>query len=250
MGREQGILLAELRTRFLRVVGVFCVFFGAFFAWYRELFAILFGLLQAMPFAPNIVVLGVFEGVYTAFSLCFYAAALLTLPWCAFELWGFVSPALYPQERRPLLCLLTASLGLFYLGCGVGIGWVLPMLFTYAQWFLPQEFSWMLALSSWVCLMWMTGVVSGLCLQMPVLLGGLAWLGWVTPMLLTAWRPYVVLGLFVLAMVLTPPDVFAQVALALPLWALYELSVLVVWVLARSSTCMQEASREEAMQTS
>ncbi len=250
MVREQGTLWLELRTRLLRAGGVSCLVFCAFFAGYSSLFSSLFSLLHAMPFSPHVVVLGVFEGVHAAFTVAFYASVLLTLPWWAIELWGFVMPALYPHERRPLWYLLLASVGFFYLGCCVGVTWVLPALFAYAQWFLPQELSWMLALSSWVYLVWMIGVVSGLCLQMPVLLGGLAWLGWVTPACLTVWRPYVVLGLFVLAMVLTPPDMFAQIALAVPLWALYEFSFLVVWFFAGSASRVAGGSGDEAMQTS
>lgn len=250
MVREQGTLLSELRTRLLRAGGVSCLAFCGFFAGYSRLLSGLFALLHAMPFAPHVVVLGVFEGVHAAFSVAFYASVWLTLPWWAIELWGFVMPALYPHERKPLWCLLLASVGLFYLGCCVGIAWVLPALFAYAQWFLPQELSWMLALSSWVYLVWMIGVVSGLCLQMPVLLGGLACLGWVTPACLAAWRPYVVLGFFVLAMVLTPPDMFAQIALAVPLWVLYELSFLVVWVFADSNARVVERSDDKAMQAS
>lgn len=230
MGNDSLTYLEELRTRLLRILVVFTGVLMVALCFSRLLLQHVIGFSDITHgFAVNLVVFSWFEGAYVVFSLACYVAWLLTLPMILYEMASFVLPALMQEERSVLWLLFGGAVVLFYLGVGVGLIWVLPVLMVYAGWFLPPGISWVLSLSSYLHMMWLSMLLSGLAMQLPLVFGSLTWLGWVDYARLAHMRSSVLLLILVVAMVLTPPDMFAQVLLAVPMYGLFEVSVLLSW---------------------
>lgn len=226
---EQPLLahLIELRTRLLRALaGVFVVFIPtAFYA--RQLYHWLATpLLHLLPPGSSMIATEVASPFFAPFKLAALLALVLALPWVLYQIWAFVAPGLYRNERRLVMPLLGSSTLLFYLGVAFAYFFVLPRIFAFLLGITPEGVAMMTDINKYLDFVLKLFIAFGIAFETPVAIVLLAWTGFVTPAQLRQHRDYVLVGVFVVAAVLTPPDVVSQISLAVCTYALYELGIL------------------------
>ena len=214
----------EVRSRiFSAILLWFVVFLACFYFRYDLLTWCQYLISAHRSTVPSIVALSVVDGFYVTFELSFYMSLLLSLPAFVWQLWCFLSPALFYAERWYLAVVCFIGLFLFFLGLTLGWLFVLPVILAYAHWFLPTGVVWLLGLRQYVSLFWYVGIYCGLFMELPLMVFFLVHSQLVSPDQFHRLRPYVLLGCFVIGMFATPPDMFAQIFFALPMYALFEL---------------------------
>ena len=162
------------------------------------------------------------EVFWTKLRLAFVIAIALAHPWNMLQLWGFLVPALHPGERVALRRWVLASTLLFALGAAFCAGLILPLVMRFAAGFATDGLRPVLGLSHFLGLAGWLVLAFGAMFQAPLLALGAVRLGLVSPETLAHARPYVIVGILLLAAILTPPDVVSQLLLAVPSWLLFE----------------------------
>jgi sec-independent protein translocase protein TatC len=231
---EQPLIahLLELRNRLLRmIIGVLVVFAPlAFYA--GEIFNFVAGpLLAKLPAGSAMIATEVASPFLTPFKLALVLAVVLAMPWLLYQAWAFVAPGLYQSERRLILPLLVSSTLLFYLGIAFAYFLVLPMVFGFFVNIAPADVAVMTDIRHYLDFVLGMFLAFGLAFEVPVAIVLLVWAGVVMPNQLTAARGYVLIGCFTVGMLLTPPDVFSQTLLAVPMYLLFELGIVAARVL-------------------
>ena len=166
-------------------------------------------------------------------KLAFFVALMAAMPVMLYQAWAFVAPGLYQSERRLARPLLLISVALFYLGCAFAYYALLPAMFAFLIGSAPAGVTMMTDVSRYLDFVLVMFLAAGLSFEVPVAVVIAALLGWVTPKQLSEWRGYVVVAIFVIAAVITPPDGLSQIMLAVPMCGLYELGILAARLLAR-----------------
>lgn len=218
--------LLELRSRLLRIViGILVVFLPlAYFA--RNLFTFLSGpLLAHMPEGNSLIATGVAAPFLAPFKLAMLLAVAVSLPWTLYQIWMFVAPGLYAQERRLVTPLLISSTGLFYLGMAFAYYVVFPVVFGFFVAVAPEGVAVMTDISAYLDFVLGMFMAFGIAFELPVAIFLVVWAGFVTPRQLAGYRAYVMVGAFAVGMLLTPPDVISQTLLAVPVYLLYEIGI-------------------------
>ncbi len=165
------------------------------------------------------------------FKLSFFIALFLAMPFLLYQVWGFVAPGLYKSEKRAAIPLLTSSIVLFYLGIAFVYFVLFPIVFSFVVRITPDTAVMMTDISQYLDFMLALFLVFGLAFEIPVATVLIVWIGITTPAELAKKRPYILIGAFILGMFLTPPDIISQVLLAIPMYALYELGLIMAkWV--------------------
>ena len=226
---EQSFLshLIELRSRILKVVlCVSLVFLGlVYFA--NDIYTYLATpLLKHMPANSQMVAIDVATPFTTPLKLTFIVALFISVPVVLYQFWAFVAPGLYQHERRMILPLLISSTALFYLGAAFAYYVVFPLIFQFLTATAPVGVAVMTDIAKYFDFVLTLFVAFGAAFQVPVLTIVLVWLGLVSRQTLVEQRPYVIVGVFVIAMFLTPPDALSQLLLAVPMCLLFELGLL------------------------
>jgi sec-independent protein translocase protein TatC len=174
------------------------------------------------------------EAFFTYLKVAMFAGGFLTFPFLMLQVWLFVAPGLYPKEKKSILPFLFASPLLFVLGGLLVYYGVLPMAWKFFLSFQSSADETVLPVmleakvGDYLNLVMILIFAFGICFQMPVIMAFLAKAGLITAKTLVSKRRYAIVGIFVVAAILTPPDVISQFALAIPLMALYEISILLV----------------------
>jgi sec-independent protein translocase protein TatC len=235
-GREDSLIghLLELRSRLLKSVLALCAVFLALVPFANALYAgLATPLLSVLPEGAQLIAISVTSGFFVPMKLALYAALFLAMPVMLYQAWAFVAPGLYQHERRlarPLLLLATV---LFYLGIAFVFFVLLPVMFAYLATTTPPGVAMMTDIGEYLDFVLVMLLAGGLAFEVPVAVLVAVLLGWITPKQLSEWRGYVVVAIFVIAAILTPPDGLSQVMLALPMWALYELGILAARLLPK-----------------
>ena len=219
--------LLELRSRLLRgIVGLLLVL-ACLLPFANKLYALLAQpLLDKLPKGGQLIATQVASPFFAPMKLAFFAALMIAMPWLLYQAWAFVAPGLYKREKKLALPLLASALTLFYAGCAFAYFLVLPMVFGFLARVTPEGVAMMTDISAYLDFVLVLFLAFGLSFELPVALVILALLGWVTPAQLREGRGYAVVGIFVVAAVLTPPDVVSQLMLAIPMVLLYEAGIL------------------------
>ncbi len=230
--------LIELRTRLLWCIAAFLVAFIVCFQFAEQIYSILVHPL-AVQLGENrrMIYTGLTEAFFTYMKVAAWAAFFISFPIVAGQLWKFVAPGLYKQEQRAFLPFLIATPVLFILGASLLYFLVMPVLIKFMLGFeipagtgeLPIQLE--ARVSEYLSLIMQLILAFGVCFQMPVLLTLLTKAGMIKAQMLAEKRRYAIVAVFVVAAVVTPPDVVSQLLLALPLLLLYEISILACkWV--------------------
>ena len=219
--------LIELRTRLLRAVAGLVLVFVCLLPFANRLYALLAQpLLEKLPKGGQLIATEVASPFFAPIKLTFFVALVVCMPWLLYQLWAFVAPGLYRREKKLALPLLGSSLLLFYAGCAFAYFVVLPSVFTFLNKVTPAGVAMMTDITAYLDFVLVVFLAFGASFELPVALVILVLLGWVTPAQLREWRGYAVVGIFVIAALITPPDVISQLLLAVPMMLLYEAGII------------------------
>ena len=219
--------LLELRSRLLKSVLTVLVAFLGLMPFANRIYAELAApLLAKLPAGGQLVAIDVASPFFTPVKLAFFSAVVLSMPVLLYQAWAFVAPGLYQNEKRLARPLLVASVLLFYIGAAFAYFLVLPAVFGFLTAVTPEGVAMMTDISRYLDFVLVIFLAFGLSFEMPVAVVVLVLLGVVTPAQLREWRGYVVVGIFILAAIITPPDVISQIMLAIPMWLLYEIGII------------------------
>ncbi|MFL0797575.1 MAG: twin-arginine translocase subunit TatC [Cellvibrionaceae bacterium] len=220
--------LIELRGRLLKIVVViFTIFFAIVIGGFSNEIYTLFSapLTSALPQGSQMIATEVASPFITPFKLSFILSFFLAMPYVLYQLWGFVAPGLYKQEKHLAALLLITSSVLFYAGIAFAYFVTFPIIFDFFSMVAPEGVAVMTDITRYMDFALKLFFAFGVAFEIPVATVVLIRTGITTPEALTEKRPYVILGCFVIGMLMTPPDVFSQALLALPMWLLFEAGV-------------------------
>ena len=227
--------LLELRSRLLKAVLALGVAFVALLPFANQLYTWLAEpLLRTLPKGGRLVAIEVTSTFFVPVKLVFFAALMIAMPIVLYQIWAFVAPGLYQNEKKLARPLLFAATVLFYLGCAFTYYALLPVMFAYLNGTAPAGVTMMTDISHYLDFVLVMFLAGGVSFEVPIAVIIAVILGWVTPAQLSEWRGYVIVGIFIIAAILTPPDGLSQIMLALPMCALYELGVLMARLLRRN----------------
>lgn len=228
--------LVELRSRLLKAVAAILLVLLALVPFANRLYAQLAEpLLANLPVGGSMIATEIASPFLTPLKLAFCVALMIAMPYVLFQLWRFVAPGLYRQERRLAMPLLVSSVVLFYVGCAFAYFLVLPAVFAFMSHVAPTGVAVMPDISHFLNFVLVLFIAFGLCFEVPVVLVLLVALGVVEAEQLARGRSYAIVGAFVIAAILTPPDVLSQLLLAIPMCVLYEAGILAARVVARGA---------------
>jgi sec-independent protein translocase protein TatC len=233
----EGTLLShllELRTRLMRaVIAVAIVFIPcAYFA--NDIFERLSAPLAAkLPKGSSLIATSVMSPFTAPFKLSFMIALFIAMPVVIGQVWGFVAPGLYRHEKRFAVPLLVSSIVLFYVGVAFAYFAVFPIMFEFFVKTTPQGVQMMTDINQYLDFAMTMFLAFGVAFEVPIAVVLLALTGLVSVEKLGTSRGYVVIGIFVIAAFLTPPDALSQIAMAVPMWLLYETGIIFARMMVR-----------------
>ena len=241
--------LLELRDRLLRMLLAIAVVFVVLMPFANPLYTFVAQpLMKNMPAGTTMIATQVASPFLAPFKLTMVAAVFLAMPYILYQFWGFVAPGLYQHERRLVMPLVASSVLLFYLGAAFAYFLVFPMIFAFFTATAPEGVAVMTDINHYLDFVLTMFFAFGFAFEIPVATVLLVWAGITTPEAMVAKRPYVIVGVFVIAAVLTPPDVFSQVTMAVPMCLLFEMGVIASrWLLSekRRQRAASDASSAE-----
>ena len=229
--------LIELRHRLMWVFGAMIVGTALCFAFVEPIYGFLVQpLADAMDGegSQRLIYTGLTEAFFTYLKVAFFAGIFLTFPILLLQIWGFIAPGLYKNEKKAFLPFLIATPVLFFAGGAVVYYVVLPMAWPFFLSFqttagettLPIQLE--ARVSEYLDLIMTLIFAFGLCFQLPVALTLMGKAGIITAEWLASKRKYALILTFIVAAFITPPDVISQILLAVPILGLYELSILLI----------------------
>lgn len=219
--------LTELRRRLVRCLLAVTLVFLGLFPFAQTLYtAVSEPLRRYLPEGASMIATSVTSPFLAPFKLTLMAALFVAMPVLLHQVWGFVAPGMYRKERRIALPLLVSSIVLFYAGMAFAFFVVFPMMFGFFASVTPAGVSMMTDISLYLDFILALFLAFGLAFEIPVATFIVVWAGVTDVATLRKSRPYVIVGCFVVGMLLTPPDVFSQTLLAVPMWILFEVGLL------------------------
>ena len=219
--------LIELRDRLLRCVIVIGVLFVALVAFANDIYGFVAEPLQSiLPDGTSMIATEVASPFLAPFKLTLWVCVMLAMPVLLNQLWGFIAPALYDNEKKLMLPLMASSVFLFYAGIAFAYAVVLPLVFGFFTAIGPDGVEIATDINSYLSFVLSLFFVFGLAFEIPIAIYLLIRTGAVAPETLAKKRTYVFLGCFVVGMLVTPPDVISQTILAVPMYLLFEVGLL------------------------
>jgi sec-independent protein translocase protein TatC len=221
--------LVELRDRMLRALIAIGVVFIALFIYPGpgEIYDLLaLPMIKQLPAGTTMIATGVVSPFGTPIKVTGMAAFLVVLPYVLYQAWAFVAPGLYMHEKRLVMPLIVTSTVLFLTGVAFSYFFVFGQVFKFIAAFAPKSITPAPDIEQYLSFVLTMFLAFGLAFEVPVALIVLVRLGVVQIEKLKEWRPYFIVGAFVVAAVVTPPDVVSQLALGIPMCLLYELGII------------------------
>jgi sec-independent protein translocase protein TatC len=236
--------LIELRTRLVRASAVVLVVFIVLFAVWPGAAAVYDFLAQpmmnALPEGSKMIATGVITPFMVPMKVTMMLALMISLPWVLYQAWAFVAPGLYTHEKRLVAPLIISSSALFILGVAFCYYFVFGTVFKFINEFAPKSISVAPDIENYLDFVLTMCLAFGLTFEVPVVVIVLVRMGLVTVEKLKSIRPYVIVGAFVIAAVVTPPDVMSQLFLAIPLCLLYEIGLLLAPLFEKATQAPEE----------
>ena len=246
-GTPEGSLIShllELRDRLLYAVIAIGVVFGALLPFTSEVYALVAKpLIDVLPVGATMIATEVASPFLTPIKLTLAVAIVLTIPFLLYQLWAFVAPGLYRHERSLVMPLLISSTLLFYAGMAFAYFVVFPTAFGFFVHALPPGVTMMTDIRAYLDFVFSMFFAFGISFEVPVAVVLLARMGVINPDTLAEKRPYMILAAFIVAAVLTPPDIFSQFFLAVPMILLYEIGVFIAKRMKRATDAAVDNGR-------
>ena len=233
--------LIELRSRLLKaVLSVLVIFCGlAYFA--QDIYQYLsLPLLETMPEGTNMIATDVASPFFAPFKLTIVLSIFIAIPYILYQIWAFVAPGLYKNEKRLVAPLMFGSTILFYSGVAFAYFVVFPLAFSFFTSVAPEGVTIATDISSYLDFVLKLFFAFGAAFEIPIAIVLMCWTGMTTIDSLKAKRPYIAVGAFVVGMLLTPPDIISQTLLAIPMLLLFEVGLLVAAMYQKDEAAAQE----------
>ncbi len=238
--------LLELRDRLMRAMLALLITFIPCAIYSNELYDIISRPLVAkLPEGSTMIAIGVIAPFMAPFKLSFYVALFAAMPVVIYQLWAFIAPGLYRREKRFAVPLLLSAVILFYVGVFFAYFAVFPVMFEYLVHSGPASVKMQTDISSYLDFVIMMFFAFGVAFEVPVAVVLLVITGIVDVKKLTENRGYVLIGIFVIAAILTPPDALSQCIMAVPMYLLYEGGLVMARIMQRMRRESAEAAEKE-----
>jgi sec-independent protein translocase protein TatC len=227
--------LLELRDRLMRALIAIAVLFVPCAIFSKQLFTLIaLPLIRKMPEGTSMIATNVVAPVLAPLKLALFVALFAAMPYVLYQAWAFVAPGLYKREKRFAVPLVVSSIVLFYAGVAFAYFVVFPLMFAFLTTTAPEGVQVMTDMSNYLDFVVLLFFAFGVAFEIPVATVLLAATGLVSVATMAKNRGYVVLGIFVIAAFLTPPDAISQSFMAVPMYLLYEIGIVLSRVLLRS----------------
>ncbi len=232
--------LIELRDRLTRALIAVLVVFVCLFPFASELFDLLAKpLMSVLPEGSKMIATGVVAPFIIPVKVALVVALGVALPYVLFQAWAFVAPGLYRHEKRFAMPMLVASVALFFAGVAFCYFFVFGVVFKFVYSIAPKSINVAPDIDNYFSFVLGMFVAFGVTFEVPIAVILLVKMGFVSVAKLREMRPYVIVGAFVVAAVVTPPDVLSQIMLAIPLWVLYEIGIVAAALITRGKAAQQ-----------
>ncbi|MEM6509589.1 MAG: twin-arginine translocase subunit TatC, partial [Pseudomonadota bacterium] len=234
--------LIELRNRLMKALLSILLIFIALVYFANDIYSFVAApLIANLPSTATMIATDVTAPFFAPFKLTLFVALFAAIPMILHQVWSFIAPGLYQHEKRMLMPILASSILLFYSGIAFCYFVVLPIILGFFTNTGPDMMTLAPDISSYLSFALKLFFAFGIAFEIPVAIMLLCWSGATTTKSLKEKRPYIVVGVFVVAMFLTPPDVLSQTLLALPMLLLFELGL----ILAAFYTAKPQQESEE-----
>tara|TARA_B100000212_G_scaffold165410_1_gene124458 strand:- start:364 stop:1083 length:720 start_codon:yes stop_codon:yes gene_type:complete len=228
--------LRELRARILKSLVVILVCFLSLVYFSNDIYLILSEpLLSFLPKNSSMIATEVASPFLTPLKLTFFVSLLLSMPFLLNQIWKFIAPGMYENEKSLSFLLILSSLILFYLGILFTYFLVLPLVFGFFTGAAPQGILIMTDISRYLDFVLSLMFAFSIAFEIPILIFLLIWSGVTTSEKLKNARPYVIISCFIVGMLVTPPDVISQSLLAIPAWVLFEIGLVAAKLFVKKS---------------
>ena len=218
--------LVELRNRLVRIAIVLVVVLLAMVPWAGDVYHLFAKpLMDVLPQNSSMIATEVTAPFFVPLKVTMLVAFVITLPHTLYQIWAFVAPGLYNHEKKLIVPLIISSVLLFMVGMAFAYFVVFPVVFGFMSAHTPEGVAMMTDIDKYLSFALGMFVAFGVTFEVPVIVVVLNRMGVVKLKQLRDGRSYVIVGAFVVAAVVTPPDVLSQVMMALPLWLLYEVGI-------------------------
>ncbi|MCY4531506.1 MAG: twin-arginine translocase subunit TatC [Gammaproteobacteria bacterium] len=219
--------LIELRNRILRCLGAVVIIFLPLFYFANEIYAYISEPLRAfLPEGASMIATEVASPFITPFKLSLFMALFCAMPYILHQIWRFIAPGLYANEKQIAFPMLISSVLLFYAGIAFAFYVAFPLMFGFFTSVVPDGVVMMTDINRYLDFVLKLCFAFGVAFEIPIATMLLIWTGATDVKSLRRKRPFVIVGCFVVGMLLTPPDVISQILLAVPMWVLFELGII------------------------
>ena len=219
--------LLELRSRLLKVIILFSVLSIVGIPFAAEIYSFVADpLVATLPAGTSMIATGVASPFMAPIKLVLYVALLFTMPWLFIQIWMFISPGLYENEKSFTAPLMASTIILFFCGVSFAFFIVCPIIFKFFIGMAPSSIQVMTDINEYLGFIFKLVFAFGIAFEIPVATVLLVNSKIVTKRSLTKARPYLIVVFLIIGMLLTPPDIFSQLFLAFPMWLLFEIGIL------------------------
>lgn len=241
MGMQESFIshLVELRDRLVKACAGIALVCVALFAWpgpsaiYDFLAA---PMIAALPTGSKMIATGVISPFLVPMKVTLLVAFVVALPWVLYQAWAFIAPGLYTHEKRLIAPLVISSSVLFAAGVAFCYFFVFGRVFKFISEFAPTSITVAPDIENYLDFVMSMCLAFGMTFEVPVVVVILVRMGIVSIEKFKAIRSYVIVGSFVVAAIVTPPDVVSQLSLAIPMWLLFEVGLLVAPIFVKATT--------------
>jgi sec-independent protein translocase protein TatC len=234
---EQSLMshLLEMRRRLMHAVIAVLIIFAGLLPFANQLYSWLSQpLLKTLPKGGQLVAIEVASTFFVPMKLAFFTALFIAAPYILYQIWAFVAPALYAKEKKLARPILIAATLLFYFGCAFTYFALLPVMFAYLNSTAPVGVAMMTDIGKYLDFVLVLLLAGGISFEVPIAVLVTVLLGWVKVEQLVEWRGYIIVAIFIIAAIITPPDGISQIMLALPMWFLYEIGIVVARAMVKA----------------
>ena len=219
--------LIELRSRLLKVFALFAILSIAGIPFASEIYSFIASpLIDLLPNGSTMIATEVASPFMAPIKLVLYVALLLSMPWLFYQTWMFVSPGLYKEEKNVTAPLMLSTIILFFSGVCFAFFVVCPIIFKFFIGMAPANIQVMTDINQYLSFVFKLLFAFGIAFEIPIATVIIIKSGIATKESLISARPYLIILFLVIGMLLTPPDIFSQLFLAVPMWLLFEIGIL------------------------
>lgn len=235
--------LVELRNRVMKASLAIIVVFLCLMPWAGDIYDLLaMPMMSALPSGSKMIATGVITPFLIPVKVTLLVAFIIALPVVLYQAWAFIAPGLYAHEKKLVAPLVVSSSVLFVAGVAFCYFFVFGVIFKFINEFAPKSIAVAPDIESYFGFVMTLFIAFGITFEVPIVVIVLVRMGVVTVEKLKEIRPYVIVGAFIIAAIVTPPDIMSQLLLALPLCLLYEVGLLIAPMFARATQAPEETA--------